>query len=144
MSYIRRELLGSGRQGRVYRGVAVRDARAVAIKVGASEREFAMLVRLATMGAPCCVRAISFDGAELVMELVAGTPLDAYAGDLAPVLAQLRACVAWLHAHGIVHGDLKPAHVIVGEDGRLTLVDFGHARESHAVAVDLARLDPLM
>lgn len=38
-------------------------------------------------------------------------------------------CEALEHAHslGIVHGDLKPTNVVVGEDGNVTLIDFGSA-----------------
>ncbi len=35
---------------------------------------------------------------------------------------------AHLHAQGVVHGDVHPHNVIVGEDGRVTLIDFGVAR----------------
>ena len=38
-------------------------------------------------------------------------------------------CEALSHAHslGVVHGDLKSTNVIVGEDGNVTLIDFGSA-----------------
>jgi serine/threonine protein kinase len=38
-------------------------------------------------------------------------------------------CEALEHAHslGIVHGDLKPTNVVVGENGNVTLIDFGSA-----------------
>ena len=34
----------------------------------------------------------------------------------------------WLHAHGIVHGDVKPANLLLSAGGHVTLADFGLAR----------------
>ncbi|MEP6654907.1 MAG: serine/threonine-protein kinase [Myxococcales bacterium] len=44
--------------------------------------------------------------------------------------AVLRLCPAlsYLHTRGVVHGDLKPANVLLGTDGRVTLLDFGLAQ----------------
>jgi serine/threonine protein kinase len=40
---------------------------------------------------------------------------------------QLAEAIAYLHRHGIVHRDLKPENVLVAEDGRLKIADFGTA-----------------
>jgi serine/threonine-protein kinase len=71
----------------------------------------------------------------LVMEWIDGRDLnqcrDASRGDTRACLARfLRLGEAVNHAHQrqVVHGDIKPANVRVGDDGRVRLLDFGVAR----------------
>ena len=35
---------------------------------------------------------------------------------------------AWLHERGIVHGDVHPGNIVVGDDDAITILDFGRSR----------------
>ncbi|KRE94090.1 serine/threonine protein kinase [Nocardioides sp. Soil774] len=77
----------------------------------------------------------------LVMELVDGQPLSAVIRDqgaLSPeivrsVLAQAALALGVAHEAGVVHRDVKPANIIVREDGVVKLTDFGIARAMDAI-----------
>ncbi len=74
----------------------------------------------------------------LVMEFVDGQPLDrilekgavpfpracAWAGDIAVALGTA-------HRKGVIHGDVKPANILITGEGRVKLSDFGMARVFH-------------
>lgn len=123
--------------------------RAVAVKVlrpGAGEdsvlrkrflREARVVARLSH---PNIVRVYDVgeteDGLFIVMEYVAGRTLAGVArlpADEAVPLA-LQACAGLQHAHdaGLVHRDVKPANLLVGDDGVLKIADFGIARTAEA------------
>ena len=87
----------------------------------------------------------------LAMELVLGAPLASVPGALAlPLFTRIFVDIARAvhHAHelrsdqgtalGLVHQDLTPENVMLGYDGRVTLLDFGVAR---LVAIDASRTD---
>jgi eukaryotic-like serine/threonine-protein kinase len=142
--------IGRGGMGVVFR--AARDDQAfereVALKLvhsgGASEavlRRFrAERQILARLEHPNV--AALFDGGTtddgrlyLVMELVAGRPLDAYCVQRAPTTRErvvlfrtVCEAVHYLHQNLVVHRDLKPANILVTADGVPKILDFGVAK----------------
>ncbi|MCB9548430.1 MAG: serine/threonine protein kinase [Myxococcales bacterium] len=113
-------------------------------------REVEMLRRLTH---PQVVRLVDFleaseHGPLLVMELGHGVDLARLFGQdrasvshAARVAQQLLDILAELHAEGIWHRDIKPANILLDGD-RLTLVDFGIARDSQQTSMT-GRLDRL-
>ena len=70
----------------------------------------------------------------LVMEYVRGQPITEYCnqqgldvGQRVRLLTQVIEAVSHAHRHLVVHCDLKPGNILVSEDGRVKLVDFGIA-----------------
>jgi serine/threonine protein kinase len=44
-----------------------------------------------------------------------------------PILREVALAIYWVHKHGVIHRDIKCANVLVTEDGRVQLCDFGVA-----------------
>jgi serine/threonine protein kinase len=89
------------------------------------------------------------DGGHLfvVMELLAGEPLDALLQRGRPepalaaaILAGLCAGLGHAHARGVVHADVKPANVFLVDDGTVKLLDFGIASAARDGGFDTSSL----
>ena len=63
------------------------------------------------------------------------------------IVADMAAGLVAVHARGILHGDVKPGNILIGEDGRPRLADFGFSRpivdrESRSVPGTAAYMAP--
>ncbi len=45
---------------------------------------------------------------------------------------QMARALAYCHTQGVIHRDLKPANILVAKDGKVTILDFGMARDLDA------------
>jgi len=140
--------IGSGGMGVVYAAHDLTLHRAVAIKVVAAARRSDAELRhrfereaqaIAALNHPNIVTIYSVehvgDVLFLTMELVDGKPLSqlipAAGLPLERVLqlaVPLADAISAAHQRGITHRDLKPANIMIGDDGRLKVLDFGLAK----------------
>lgn len=148
--------LGEGAMGVVYEGFDEGLKRAVAIKLirndvwdgGHAEvrfrREAQALARLSHPNVVAVHEIGEYEGQLFIaMELVRGQSLRAWLA-LKPrswrernqVFIQAGRGLEAAHGAGLVHRDFKPANCLVGDDGRVRVLDFGLARsrDSHATA----------
>jgi serine/threonine-protein kinase len=139
------EPLGSGGFGTVYLAEDTWIDKRVAIKVPHRQSlDFGELLReprlLASLNHPNVVNVITAEKQDnvffIVMEYVAGETLEAIiaargALDLPLALdytCQIANAVEHAHRQGVIHRDLRPANVFVGQKGLLKVGDFGTSR----------------
>ncbi len=133
--------LGAGGMATVYEVERISDGTRCAAKVirGTDAHMLSRFAReadlICTIDDPHVVGIVDFDVTTagelyLVMVLVPGSSLSELRnrfGDPAwalPLIAQLARALRAVHAHKVVHRDVKPANIMVNGD-QLTLVDFG-------------------
>ena len=141
--------LGSGASAHVFLAEDMVLQRRVAVKVLQPQlvRDEAFLRRfraearsVAALNHPHVLRVFDWgegeDGPYLVLEYLEGGSLfDMIArgrklspGQAARIGAQAAEGLAYAHARGIVHRDVKPANILFDEEGRVRVADFGVAR----------------
>jgi serine/threonine-protein kinase len=142
--------IGRGARGVVYRALDLRLHRHVALKVLPPDLAFDEAVRrrflleaqtAASLGHPHVVPIHAVDErggvAYLVMALVHGESLATRLkreptpplADVRRILREVADALAYAHAHGVVHRDIKPDNILLDrETGRALVTDFGIAR----------------
>nr|WP_276598740.1 serine/threonine-protein kinase [Nannocystis sp. SCPEA4] len=136
--------LGAGGMGIIYhaydprldRGVAIKLLRPAVTAGGAHRRLLREARAMARLAHPHVVQVFEVGELEghiyLVMEYVAGQTLRAWSAasprswlEVVAVFIQVADGLAATHAHGLVHCDFKPENVLIGDDGRARVGDFG-------------------
>lgn len=150
--YELRSLLGRGGMARVYHGRDVRLRRDVAIKVidavyRADEAYRARFEReaqaIAQLEHPHIVRLYRYGEVSglfyMAMQYIPGQDLRSYLDELkaqetflpaleaARLVRELCGALDYAHSKGIIHRDVKPSNIMLGEAGRTYLTDFGLA-----------------
>jgi len=140
------ELVGLGGAAEVYRALDRSHGREVAVKVLSERAEPEMVARfvrearaLERLQHPHIV-GLYAAGEEagqryIVMELVRGGSLREKLQrkpmpwpEACRIVRQVASALAFAHAQGIVHRDIKPGNILFDEDGQAKLTDFGLAR----------------
>ncbi len=162
--YLVVDKIGAGGMGVVYRAYDPEMDRRVAIKILPTRADAMGAARLlaearavAGVSHPNVVAVYDVgtygevdtdpDGAGLfmVMELVEGVDADTWLQsgqrtwrEVLDAFVQAGHGLAAVHAAELVHGDVKPSNVVVGDDARVRLLDFGLAR---AAALDRSTVE---
>jgi eukaryotic-like serine/threonine-protein kinase len=144
--------LASGGMGHVFLVEHVQLGAYAAVKLPQPSSQVARnvlaheAVLLSQLQHPNIVSVLDFGRMEsgleyMMMEYVSGLELDAWldsCGSMAParalgILKQVASAVDYLHAHGIVHCDIKPANIMFDPRAHdfVKLIDFGIACEKH-------------
>jgi eukaryotic-like serine/threonine-protein kinase len=140
------DLLGQGGFGDVYVGKQ-KTGPNVAVKLldAAHARDEDAIVRFKREGEtakrlqhPNIVRVLDVGSSRqrhyLVMELVRGGSFDRLLRNAAPpdkvlsVLTDTARALAYAHAQGVVHRDVKPSNILITRSGKAKVADFGLAR----------------
>ncbi len=143
------EIIGTGAHGRVARAHDPMIGRLVAIKLfpkelasGEARQRFIQEARVVgQLSHPSIITLhdMGIDEAThtpyLVMEFMEGQPLDRILEKGSIPLpkacswaAEVAGALGVAHRKGVIHGDVKPANMLIADDGRVKLMDFGMAR----------------
>jgi len=158
-------VLGTGGMGLVYKGWDPSIARAVAIKSinkslhqggeldGALSRFRQEAQAVGRLAHPRIVQIYDYieddQGAHIVMEMVNGKTLKQLLdqkthygiADVGLIIRQILDGIGYAHEYGVVHRDIKPSNIMINEDGRIKINDFGIA---HLESSELTQVGDLL
>lgn len=140
--------LHRGGQGVVYRALQLSTKREVALKIlldgpfaGRTtrrrfEREVELVGKLSHPGiVPVFESGLAQGHYYYAMQYIRGIRLDKFVrqqglaiNDTLQLFANVCDAVDYAHQHGVIHRDLKPSNILVDEDGRPHILDFGLAK----------------
>lgn len=147
--YVIKEFLGEGGMGIVYRAEQQNPVRPVAVKVirGGEhaddyrirlfQREAHTLALLEHPAIANIYEAGRTDSGQhyIAMELVQGVPLNRYVQETSPsrsarieLFCSICDAINYAHQRGVIHRDIKPTNILVDQEGRAKVLDFGLAR----------------
>ncbi len=146
------EKLGQGGMATVYKAYHARLDRYVAIKalhpafmedpnfLARFEREAQVVARLEHPNIVPIYDFAEYEGRPyLVMKFIEGETLKARLtrqgikdAEIREIVDTVGSGLAYAHQQGILHRDIKPSNVLLAEDGRIYLADFGLARIAQA------------
>ncbi len=143
------DFLGEGGMGEVYRGVHAKLGRVAAIKVltTAARREQGFVERFfneariqsqlqhsniaalydfcEVQGQPCIIMEY-VDGDTLCDRVRPYGPLPT--GEALRIFHEVVCAISYVHAHGVIHRDIKSNNIKIGTQGQVKLLDFGIAK----------------
>jgi hypothetical protein len=142
------QMIGRGGMGVVYRAIDLTLNRVVALKVmhpGGRDYQHVMgrfdreVQALATIDHPNIVRIYGADDWHgfpyFTMQFVPGGPLSQHLGRFhgdpaacARLVLRVARAVQALHDHGVIHRDLKPLNILLGDSDEPLVADFGLAK----------------
>jgi serine/threonine protein kinase len=150
LNYRIEKLIGEGGMGNVYLGIHTHIGRKVAIKAlnpnlaknpDLKERFKNEASTLSQLHHPGIVSLYDYVETELgiflVMEYVEGKQLDEYIQTVTgpipedkviPLFCQILDGVSYAHQRNVIHRDIKPSNIIITQDGKAKILDFGIAK----------------
>ncbi|MBQ49961.1 MAG: hypothetical protein CMP10_21455 [Zetaproteobacteria bacterium] len=155
-------LIGEGGMANIYRAVDLKLKKRVAVKVllehwskyeGIRQRFQLEAEAISSIEHPNIIKVYDFSGVDsptlwMVTEILSGKNLGQFleslrSNKLHPVLSCLvisEVCKALekAHSNGIVHRDIKPDNIMVSRSGKIVLMDFGIAKDTHRSDMTMA------